>query len=61
MTDPPRYDDERSRVPRWAKIAGLVVIVVVLAVVAVMLISGGGHTPRPHGAGPVPAYVTVGV
>lgn len=62
MTDPARptrnvddagmdYEsDARTGLPRWVKVAGIVVAVVVLVVVVVLLIGGGGgHSPRRHG------------
>lgn len=59
MTDHPRhheasddtgmqYERESTGLPRWVKVAGIVIAVVVLLVVVVMLVSGG-HGPRRHG------------
>jgi hypothetical protein len=36
--------------PRWVKVAGIIVAVVVLLLL-VLLIAGGGHRPRPHASG----------
>lgn len=45
-----RYDDESSTgVPRWVKVAGIILAVVALLVVVVLLV-GGGHGPRRHGS-----------
>jgi hypothetical protein len=43
-------DEERTGMPRWVKIAGLVAaLVAVLVVVVVMLLIGGGeHGPWRH-------------
>lgn len=68
MTDRPRYPgDDSGRVydrdsttgmPRWVKVAGIIVAVVALMVVVVVLLtggngggSGGGHGPARHGSG----------
>jgi hypothetical protein len=56
------YDDESSGgIPRWIKVAGIILAVLVLLAVA-MLAVGGGHSPRRHGSGgtggPVPADTT---
>lgn len=40
---------ERSGLPGWVKMLGIVVAVLVLLVIAVMLVGGGGHRPRRHG------------
>lgn len=62
MTEPPhrpepgddsgvRYDDESAvGIPRWVKVAGIIVAVLALLVVLVMLVGGGGHGPRRHGS-----------
>jgi hypothetical protein len=48
------YEPERTGIPRWIKVAGIVVAVVVLLVVVLMLTGvlgggdGGGHGPRRH-------------
>lgn len=61
MTDRPRptggddggieYDRDSTGMPRWVKLAGLVVAVVVVLVVVIMLLDGGGggHGPQRHG------------
>lgn len=63
MTEPPnraepgddsgvRYDDESTTgIPRWVKVAGIVVAVLALLVAIVLLVGGGGHGPRRHGSG----------
>ncbi len=46
----PSYDDEpRNGVPRWVKVAGIVLAIITLLVV-VALLTTGGHRPRPHGS-----------
>lgn len=63
MTDRPRapepgddrgtvYDRESTAgMPRWVKLAGIILIVLVLLVVVVLLVGGGAHRPRRHGSG----------
>jgi hypothetical protein len=49
MTEPPRYE-RREGLPRWLKVAGIVLVLVVLLVVVFLLVTGGGdHGPRRHG------------
>jgi hypothetical protein len=49
------YDREsRTRIPRWVKVAGIIVALVALVVVVVLLAGGddgGGHGPSRHGSG----------
>ena len=45
-------------IPRWVKLAAIIVIILALLVAAMMLATGG-HSPRPHGASP--GLVTLGV
>lgn len=40
--------DPAGGIPRWLKLAGIVVAIVALVVITAMFIGGGGHTPRPH-------------
>jgi hypothetical protein len=40
--------DASTGIPRWLKIAGIVLAVLVLLAVAVMLVSGGAHGPTRH-------------
>jgi hypothetical protein len=55
MADPPRYPDtdERTGVPRWVWVVGIIVVLVVLLVVILMLtgVFGGGHRPGPPPGG----------
>jgi hypothetical protein len=37
--------------PRWVKVAGIILAVLVLLLIVVLLISGGGHGPRRHVSG----------
>ncbi len=44
-----RYEHEpATRIPRWVKVAGIVVAVLALLVVIAMLVGGGGHGPGRH-------------
>jgi hypothetical protein len=56
MTDPRTGDDggtgyePEPGIPRWIKVAAIVVAVAVLLVVVVLIAGdGGGHGPRRHG------------
>lgn len=42
--------DGAPPMPRWVKILGLVLLAVALAAILAMLVSGGQHGPRRHGA-----------
>lgn len=51
-SDAPYEREPTRRIPRWLKVAGIVVAVLILLVVIVMLMTpgdGGGHGPRRHG------------
>ena len=59
MTDPARQSDsddramryEReatTRIPRWVKVAGIVLAVLALLIVIALLVGGGGHGPSRH-------------
>jgi len=55
-------DDRRERtgVPRWLTVTGLVVALLALLALAMMLLGGLDHGPRRHGGddpGPAPAGV----
>jgi hypothetical protein len=44
-----RYEREpTTRIPRWVKVAGIVVAVLALLVVIAMLVGGGAHGPGRH-------------
>jgi hypothetical protein len=44
-----RYDRESAPgIPRWVKIAGIVVLLVAALIVVAILIVGGDHGPRLH-------------
>jgi hypothetical protein len=49
------YDQESpTGIPRWVKVAGIIVALVALVVVVVLLAGGddgGGHGPSRHGSG----------
>jgi hypothetical protein len=47
------YDHESTvGIPRWVKVAGIILAVVALLVVVVLLVGGGGgHGPSRHGSG----------
>ena len=63
MADPPRSRDPGEAagvgadrgsppgMPRWVKVAGIILAVLVLLLVIVLLISGGEHGPRRHLSG----------
>ena len=52
MVDPPQNPAASSRppTPRWVKALALAGVGAVLLVVIVMLVAGGQHGPRRHGA-----------
>ena len=44
------YDRESPPgMPRWVKVAGIVLAVIALLVVVMLLVGGGGHGPQRHG------------
>jgi hypothetical protein len=48
--DPPTYADsnpDSGGLPRWVKLAGILVVIVLLLVLSMMLL-GGGHSPVRH-------------
>jgi len=53
--DGTQYDYESNTgIPRWVKVAGIVLAVLALLVIVVLLVGGGDHGPRRHGlAAPV--------
>ena len=58
-----RVPTERTGVPRWAKVAGIIVAVVILLAIVMMVAGGGGgHQSPDHGLGDpdTPAVATGG-
>jgi hypothetical protein len=46
VTDP--YERERTGIPRWLKVSGIVLLLLALLVAVVLLVGGGEHGPRLH-------------